>query len=68
MIFACGESLPRPDYELHRLTIQTPSFFDEAVGRHVGNLEKELAALATQADELAKEIGELTGEAASGIG
>ena len=58
----------RPDYDLHRLTTQTPAFFDEAVNRHVGDLEKELATLATQADELAKEIDELTGEAAPGIG
>ena len=57
-----------PDYELHRLTIQTPAFFDEAVNRQVADLEKELATLATQADELAKEIEELTGEAAQGIG
>ena len=57
-----------PDYELHRLTTQTPAFFDEAVNRHVEDLEKELATLATQADELAKEIEELIGEAAPGSG
>ena len=31
-----------PDYELHRLTTQTPAFFDETVRRHVESLEKEL--------------------------
>ena len=57
-----------PDYELHRLTVQTPAFFDETVRRQVAGLEKEVAVLETQADELAKEIEELTGEAGPGIG
>ena len=57
-----------PDYELHRLTIQTPAFFDETVRRHIESLEKEMASLEKQADELAKEIEELTGEPISGIG
>ena len=51
-----------PDYELHRLTTQSPAFFDETVRRHVESLEKELSTLQTQADELAQEIKELTGE------
>ena len=62
---ALKESL---DYELHRLTTQTPAFFDETVRRHVESLEKELAVLESEADELAREIEELTGEAAAGIG
>jgi hypothetical protein len=53
-----------PDYELHRLTTQTPAFFDETVNRNIGGLEWELATLQTQADGLAKEIEELTGESA----
>ena len=57
-----------PDYELHRLTTQTPAFFDETVRRHVESLEKELRALESEAVELAKEIEELTGEAVPGIG
>ena len=57
-----------PDYELHRLTTQTPAFFDETVRRHVESLEKELRALESEAVELAKEIEELTGEAVAGIG
>ena len=56
-----------PDYELHRLTAQTPAFFDETVRRHVESLEKEMARLESEAVELAKEIEELTGEAAAGI-
>ncbi len=50
-----------PDYKLHRLTTQTPAFFEEG-------LEKELGLLESEAEELAKEIEELTGEAATGIG
>ena len=51
------------DYELHRLTTQTPAFFDETVRRHVESLEKELRLLESEAEELAKEIEELTGKA-----
>jgi hypothetical protein len=57
-----------PDYELHRLTTRTPAFFDETVRRHVEGLEKELTMLESEAEKLAKEIEELTGEAASGRG
>ena len=51
-----------PDCELHRLTMQTPAFFDETVRRHIESLERELATLESEAEELAKEIEELTGE------
>jgi DNA polymerase-3 subunit epsilon len=57
-----------PDYELHRMTTQTPAFFDETVKRHVESLEKELGLLESEAEGLAKEIEELTGEAEEGIG
>ena len=55
-----------PDYELHRLAARTPAFFDETVRRHVAGLEKEVAMLESQAEALAKEIEELTGESALG--
>ncbi len=54
------------DYELHRLTTQTPAFFDETVGRHVESLEKEMAALESDAEALANEIEEIIGESAIG--
>ena len=54
-----------PDYELHRLTAQTPAFFDETVRRHVESLEKEVMLLESEADELEKEIKELIGEVAA---
>ena len=66
-VLEAGNALKEsPDYELHRLTTQTPAFFDETVRRHVGSLEKELALLESQAVELAKEIEELTGDSAFG--
>ena len=66
-VLEAGSALKEsPDYELHRLTAQTPAFFDETVRRQVASLDKELASLVTQADELAKKIEELTGERAIG--
>ena len=43
-----------------------PAFFDETVRRQVEGLEKELAVLTNEADELAREIEELTGDSAFG--
>jgi DNA polymerase-3 subunit epsilon len=66
-VLEAGHALKEsPDYELHRLTTRTPAFFDETVGRQVEAIEKEIAMLQTQAEELAKEIAELTGECALG--
>ena len=68
-VLEAGHALKEsPDYELHRLTTQSPAFFDETVRRQVEGLEKEVALLESEAGELAKEIEELTGEAAPGIG
>ena len=68
-VLEAGNALKEsPDYELHRLTTQTPAFFDETVRRHVEGLEKEAAVLESEAEELAKEIEELTGEAGAGMG
>ena len=66
-VLEAGNALKEsPDYELHRLTTQTPAFFDETVRRHVESLEKELGMLEREAGELAKEIEELTEEGALG--
>ncbi len=51
-----------PDYELHRLTAQSPAFFDETVGRHIASLEVEIAGLAGEAEALEREIAELAGK------
>ncbi len=64
-VLGAGNALREsPDYELHRLTTQNPAFFDETVRRQVASLEKEIAVMESEATELAKEIEELTGEAA----
>jgi DNA polymerase-3 subunit epsilon len=66
-VLEAGNALKEsPDYELHRLTTQTPAFFDETVKRHVESLEKELGLLESEAEGLAREIEELTGESAIG--
>ena len=66
-VLEAGNALKEsPDYELHRLTTQTPAFFDETVSRHVEALEKERRLLENEAEELAREIEELTGEGALG--
>ena len=66
-VLEAGNTLKEsPDYELHRLTTQTPAFFDATVRRHVAALEKELALMESEAEELAKEIKELTGDNALG--
>ena len=62
---ALNELRESPDYELHRLTERSPEFFDETVGRHLESLETDLAALQSEAEKLAVEIEELTGEAAA---
>ena len=67
-VLEAGNALKEsPDYELHRLTVQTPAFFDETVRRQVESLEREMGLLEREAEELAQEIVELTGEAAAGI-
>ena len=40
-----------PDYERHRLTTQTPAFFDKTVRRQVEGLERAAAALENEAEE-----------------
>ena len=66
-VLEAGNALKEsPDYELHRLTTQTPAFFDETVRRHVESLEKELGLLESEAEGLARKIEELTGESAIG--
>ena len=68
MLEAVNQLKESPNWESHRLTTRTPALFDEMVRRHVVALEKDLALLEGEADELAKEVEELTGEAATRIG
>ena len=56
-----------PDYELSLLSERKPGMIDELVTGRAKILEKETTELETQADKLAQEIAELTGEEPSGI-
>ena len=70
-IFNVIESLNQlresPDYELSRLIEGNPGMIDELVTERTKMLEKEITELETQADKLAQEIAELTGEEPSRI-
>ncbi len=59
---ALNELRESPDYELHRLSERSESFFDETVRRHIENLEKQIAGLESDAQELEREIAELAGQ------
>jgi len=65
-IFNVIESLNQlresPDYELSILSERRPGILDEIVIERTKILEKENTELETQADKLAQEIAELTGE------
>jgi DNA polymerase-3 subunit epsilon len=71
-IIAVLESLNRlresPDYELCQLSDKKPGLLDELAAERKVLLEKESAELQQQADRLAEEIRELSGESASRIG
>jgi len=70
-IFNVIESLNQlresPDYELSIFSERKPGMLDEIVIERAKMLEKETAELKTQADKLAQEIAELTGEEPSRI-
>jgi hypothetical protein len=57
-----------PDYELSLLSERKPGMIDELVTERVKMLKKETTELEIQADNLAKEIAELTSEGPSRIG
>ena len=65
------ESLNRlresPDYELCQLSEQKAGLLDELAAERVKQLEKESVELESQAEKLAEEIKELSGEEASRI-
>ena len=71
-IFNVIESLNQlresPDYELSLLSERKPGMIDELVTERAKMLEGEITELETQADKLAQEIAELTGEEPSRIG
>jgi len=50
-----------PQFELLGLTAKEPALFDRVVAKHMALLEKEIARLRSEAEELEKEIAGLTG-------
>jgi len=70
-IFSLIESLNQlresPDFELSLLSEGKPGMLDDLVAERSKLLEQETAGLETQADKLAQEIAELTGEEPSRI-
>ena len=56
-----------PDYELCQLSELKPGLLDELAAERKKLLEKESVELQHQADKLAEEIRELSGEAGSRI-
>ncbi|MBE0545227.1 MAG: hypothetical protein IH623_28140 [Verrucomicrobia bacterium] len=56
-----------PDYEPWQLSEQQPGLVDELAAERKQLLEKESAELQQQAERLAEEIKELSGEATSRI-
>jgi hypothetical protein len=70
-IIAVLESLNQlresPDYELCQLSEQKPGVLDELAAERRKLLETESAELEKQADRLAEEIKELSGQAVTGI-
>jgi DNA polymerase III epsilon subunit-like protein len=67
VIEALNQLKESPDYELSLLSARKPGMLDELVAERARILEKETTELKTQADKLAQEIAELTGEEPSRI-
>ena len=54
------------DFELYALTAKQPEMLDGVVAKQTAILEKEISRLASEAERLGREIGELTAHAAPG--
>ena len=55
-----------PEFELYELTVKQPEMLDSVVAKQTAGLETEIGKLKTEAERVAKEIEELTGQAAPG--
>ena len=58
--------LESADFELYELTAKQPEMLDRVVAKQTALLEKEISSLASEAERLGREIGELTGKSGSG--
>ena len=56
------------DFELDSLTAKQPAMLDSVVAKQTALLEKEISGLASEAERLGREIGELTGTGGPGAG
>ena len=54
------------EFELHELLAKKPEMFDSVVGKQTGQIEAEIIALKGEADQMGKEIEELTGKPTPG--
>ena len=54
------------EWELYELTAKQPEMLDSVVAKQAALLEKEISRLASEAERLGREIGELTAQAAPG--
>jgi hypothetical protein len=67
VIEATNEITESPDYELHNLCQRDPAILETVGEKHRQQIQAECATLSSEAEELAKQVEELTGEAALGI-
>ena len=56
-----------PDYDLHALCQRDPAILETVGEKQRQQIEAEYAALSEEAEELAKQVEELTGEAPPGV-
>ena len=54
------------DFELYELAAKQPETLDSVVAKQTALLETEIGRLASEAERLGREIGELTAQAAPG--
>ena len=54
------------EWELYELTAKQPEMLESVVTKQTALLEKEISRLASEAERLGREIGELTGKASVG--
>ena len=62
MLEATNRLRESPDFELYELTAKKPKMLDSVVTKQVTGLKTEIAELEGEAERLATEIEELTGQ------
>ena len=67
MLEATNRLRESAEFELYALTAKQPEMLDGVVAKQTALLEKEICGLASEAERLGREIGELTGKGGSEI-